>query len=135
MEHFIAIVKRNQVKCEGTKEMESVMTPLTQFIEDQIAMRRMTEREFARFVGVSNSTISRARGDNPPEPSFEFVAKLSKATGHSLLSVLRLAFPEYDFSVDEQTIMLAERIIQLPPEERAQAETFVTGLAFKSGNK
>ena len=114
--------------------MES-MTALTQFIDDQIALRQMTEREFARFVKVSNSTISRARGDNPPEPSLEFLVKLSKATGHSLLSILKLAFPEADLAVDEQTLILAERIAQLPPEKREIAEAFIVGMTLKATDK
>lgn len=115
--------------------MESLMTPLTEFIEGQIKNRHMTEREFARFVGVSNSTISRARGDDAPEPSLEFLVKLSKATGHSLLSVLKLAFPDADLAIDEQSVMLAERIAHLPPDKREIAEAFILGMVLKSADK
>ena len=94
------------------------MSPLGEFVEQQIRMRNISDREFARLVGVSNSTIARVRSPNPPEPTFDFLVKLSKLTGHSLVSLVKLAFPDAKLEVDERTLMLAERILALPDEER-----------------
>ena len=111
---------------------ERIMTGLGKFIAEEIRRRQMSDREFARFVGVSSSTISRTLSEEAPKPTIEFLEKLSKATNVSVGSLLALILPESHADIDPEARILAERIANLPEDKRAIAETFLMGILLKA---
>lgn len=112
------------------------MSALGNFIADQIRERGISDREFSRLLGVSNATISRAMSQDAPEPSLDFLVKLSNGTGVSLMTLLKLSFPELrQVEVEPEARMLAEMIAQLPPDKREIAESFIVGTLMKSRNE
>lgn len=72
------------------------MNLLAAWMMDEMQARRMSQREFAEFVGVSHVTISRAvsSAEDPPEPSPDFLIRLARATHTDVLALFLLAYPE-----------------------------------------
>lgn len=87
------------------------------YLRRQIQDRHMTIREFAAFIDVAPSTISRAIDERDPKPpGLDFLMKLSQATGERLGVLIELAYP--DFAIGEAfsptTRLFAERFQALP---------------------
>jgi transcriptional regulator with XRE-family HTH domain len=97
------------------------MNKFQEFLRDEMALRDMSLRQFAELMDVAPSTISKAmRIKDPPEPSIEFLLRLSKVTKTTFLTVLRLAYPV----IDDETVIVdetlyAERLAKLSPETRS----------------
>lgn len=115
---------------------QQVMT-LKDFINQEMKRRDMSMRQFAEFVDVSHTTISRTLDpQEPTNPSIDFLRKLAKATGVSFLSLLALVIPEEEMvDIDTNVRVLAERIARLPEHKREMAETFLLGLLFDTRNE
>jgi transcriptional regulator with XRE-family HTH domain len=65
------------------------------FLSDEIKQRSMSASEFARWIDVSPSTVTRAMAPrNATKPGFDFLLKLSKKTGRSLFALIELAYPD-----------------------------------------
>lgn len=100
------------------------------FLKSEIGRRQMSATEFARFVGVNTTTITRAIDEHSPKsPGLDFLLKLSKATHTSIATLIELAFPD----VAEETAstpssrILAQRIEQLPEGVRETIEAIIRG--------
>ena len=92
----------------------------------------MSASEFARLVGVAQSTIARAISENPPEPSLTFLVKLAEATSVDICTLVLLAVGNHPApNLDAQ--VLADRIEALPPELRDMVDTFIYGVLLKKG--
>jgi transcriptional regulator with XRE-family HTH domain len=118
-------------------QIDGLIMSLGEFISDELRKRDMSATRFAKIVGVDPSTITKAmRFDNPPEPSLEFLVKLSNATSVSLMTLLAIAFPEAEqIEIDTESRLLAERISQLPADRREIAEAFIFGTLMQKGNE
>lgn len=109
---------------------------LGEWIATQMRERDMSMSEFARYIGTTGATLSRAMSKDAPQPSVDLLVKLSNGTGVSLMTLLKLAFPEIQqVEVDTGARLLAEQIMQLPPEKREIAEAFILGTLMKSREK
>lgn len=116
----------------------SEIATLGDFIRHELRQRKMSARQFAEHVGVSNTTINRAVDYNkePPTPSLDFLVKLSKATGTSIYDLVELVIPDMARTdVDLEARILARRIRQLPKEKQEIIETFLIGTALQSNGK
>ncbi len=91
---------------------------LADFIETEMKDRNMGVREFARFVGVSHSTLSKhlTRKRNRPVPREDLLVKLSDATGVNLLTLFALAYPGVAArtALSPRAMLLAQRFEKLP---------------------
>lgn len=105
---------------------------LRTFIEQQLRERSMSAREFARFVGVSSSTISRAMAhDNTSEPSLTFLSKLANATNTDLCTLVELIVPNSRGNINPQIIRIAERIDKLPVSAQELLDSVIFGLSLQ----
>ena len=98
-------------------------TTLGTFIDQEIRKRQMSVREFAEFVGVTHPTIIKFREHGTRDvgnPSIDFLIKLARKTDTSLVALLALAFPDAAplLNIDPATLILSQRIQQLPPHIR-----------------
>ena len=89
---------------------------LSDFIQSEMKKRDMGVVEFAKFVGVTHSTISKHLGEKAGVPSEDFLVKLSDATTVSLETIFGLAFPRVAnrMPVSPKAMLLAQRFDQLP---------------------
>lgn len=112
------MTKNNQ----NQPKRESRQPDLSDFIKMDIALRKMSMTQYAKFVGVDRVTISNhvrgGRGGRGPlhRPSIEFVLALSRATGYHLQHLLALAYPDFAeaVAVTPRAALLALRFESLP---------------------
>jgi transcriptional regulator with XRE-family HTH domain len=94
---------------------------LRDFLLAEMKRRNMSARQYAQFLGVSNTTINRlVDARDPDEPSLSFMVKLARATKVSLVSLLDLSYPDLaDLLLeDPEARVLLEELVQLPSEDR-----------------
>lgn len=103
----------------------------SEFLEGQIKQRQMTPREFAIYIDVAPSTLSRALNPdrNNITPSIDFLMKLSKGTSVSIVTLLELVYPELKDEAGASTSSkaLAEQIEQLPDPLKDAVMSIVRG--------
>jgi transcriptional regulator with XRE-family HTH domain len=112
------------------------MRNLHDFLLHEMRSRGMSARQFAEFVGVANTTITRAMyGDEAPMPGLEFLAKLASATGTDLCALVALVMPEAVRSVSPEESLLAARISRLPRDKQEIVDSFVLGALLKQSDE
>lgn len=108
------------------------------FIQEEMQRRKLSLREFATLAGVTHPTMSKFSwygihetygGRIIGEPPLEFLAKLAKATGHDICTLVALVRPDAT-RLDPRASILTNRIMQLPPEKLQLFTTFMRGLGF-----
>lgn len=116
------------------------MNTLGEFILDEIKNRNTTARVFADQVGVSHTIINKFlnhglsdtyAGKPVGEPSLEFLVKLAKTTHVDVRTLIALVHPEIG-DIDPSNLILAERIGNLPEDQKAIIDNFLIGAAIKS---
>jgi len=108
---------------------------LREFIERQLQERSMSAREFARFVGVASSTISRAMSyDKSSDPSIEFLMKLSRATATDICEIIYLIYPDTRPNRRPEVTRLADEIATLPPNMQELIDSLIVGMVIKQGS-
>lgn len=117
-----------------------VMNTLGEFILDEIRNRHTSARDFADLVGVSHTVINKFMnhgledsyaGKPIGDPSLEFLVKLAKATQVDVRTLITLVYPEIG-EVDPSNLILAERINNLPKDQKALIDNFLIGAAVKN---
>ena len=101
-----------------------------QFLLDQITEKANgSQRAFADLLGVSNATISRLVDPNRDvRPELETLAKLSRVTGKSLITLLRLAYPEsVEASTSATAQLVADEFDKLPDAIQTAIITLMRG--------
>lgn len=113
------------------------MQNLREFLIEEMHKRRMSGREFAQMVGVSNSTIVRFTAEEykkeKPEPSLDFLAKLSKATRVDLCILVAYVHPELT-STNAQSAIIGALASQLPAEKQEAMLAMLRGWGIKTPN-
>lgn len=103
----------------------------------------MSAREFAEYVGVPHSSINKFlnhgitdtyAGKPVGDPSVDFLIKLARATHIDICTLMALIAPDVTARRAEAEI-IADRILNLPPEQREIVDTFLSGLAVKGREK
>lgn len=122
---------------------ETKPTTLGGFIHAEMVRRDMSAREFAEFVGVTNSVINKFlnhglsktyAGKPVGDPSVDFLVKLARATHTDICTLMALIAPDVTARKAEAEI-IADRILNLPTEQREIVDTFLRGLAIKGREK
>ena len=104
------------------------MTPLGQFIADELTRRNMSQNELARLIGVNSSTLTKAmRLEGAPEPTLTFLNKLAKATETDISALVKMAVGESDMRA-AKAMLIAKRIEALPPEAQEMIDRMLLGL-------
>lgn len=100
------------------------------FVEREMKQREMNATQFAKFIGVAHTTINRLIDPrNPTTPSPELLYKLAEKTGVNYTILSALVLPGAEFTeIDPKTLVRAERIRQLTPEEQDTIDSFITGM-------
>lgn len=106
--------------------------PLTlrDFILDEMHKRDMSGRQFAEFVGVAQSTISRAIDEREPTgPGVELMLKLADATHTDVTTIFALAFPDVAArtKLSPDAALMAQRIEQLPEHLQEAIRVLIRG--------
>lgn len=98
---------------------------LGEFIQEEARRRRMSLREFAKFASLTHGAVSKyanhgietTYGGRPiGYPEVEFLIQLSIATGIEGGLLFAMVAPETT-SANLQAALLANRIVQLPPDK------------------
>lgn len=114
---------RKQTKMSWAGKMN-----FSEFLEAQMKQRDMSARQFAEFIGVAHSTITRAIDPrSPTSPGLDFLLALAKATGTNLGALVELAYPDVasQTALSAKTLLLAQRIEHLPDKIRTAILTLL----------
>jgi transcriptional regulator with XRE-family HTH domain len=95
---------------------------LREFILEDMKKREMSERQYADFVGVANSTINRATMETkgskkPPPPSIDFLAKLAQATRVDICILVAFVYPNLT-NTSAQNSIIGALASQLPADKQ-----------------
>jgi len=105
---------------------------LDQFIESEMKKRGMSLREFAKLIDISPSAISKyLNSASERGVSIDFMVKLARGTNTDLSSIVAMVYPD-DTTINPQARILAERIINLPPDKRQMVESLLLGMSLQS---
>lgn len=103
---------------------------LREFIESQRKQRGMNPTQFAKFIGVSHTTIGRASDPRyASTPSPELLYKLALKTGVNLSALIALVMPDVEtVPIDAQSLIRAQRIRQLPADKQDAIDEIILGM-------
>lgn len=106
---------------------------LRNFIQREIDTRDMSMNQFASFIDVANSTMSRVMNERTEnEPSLEFLSKLAEATSVDICTIVGLLYPSLTMR-DAAAWLLVEQIRRLPEDDRRIIDNYLAGVARKKG--
>lgn len=119
--------------------MQTNLEPFRNFLLDEIKKRDMSVREFAKWVGLTNTTINKYLDARDGRiPTIESLVALAQKTGTPIDTLLAMIYPDIDsrlIRTDDKTIELVQKIVQLPPEKREIVEAFIIGTILQQSNK
>ncbi len=101
--------------------MEKRSPELGNFVLAEMHKLNMSAREFAKYVGVSNTTINRmVDPEDESIPTLEFLLKLADATQTDITALLAKTFPETigRFGLSADARIFGRRYEQAPPHIR-----------------
>lgn len=109
--------------------------PFRDFLKDEMFRREMSARQFAEFVDVAPTTITRAIDEREPTtPGMDFLLKLASATHVELSTLVEMAYPEMANSTkaSPSARILAQQIEELPNGVRDTVLAIVRGSRVSS---
>lgn len=111
---------------------EAVLSAFQGYLEQEIKRRNMSLREFATYVGLHPSVISRLMDKSKLRtPELPTLYKIASATGADLLTLVGMIYPDSS-DIDIESRQRARRIANLPPEDQAAVDALLAGLAVRS---
>lgn len=108
------------------------MRTLKEFVEAELQKRDISISEFARKVGVGKTTIINILNEKSDYPHISTLVALAGYTGVSVSTLFNLAVG-LDAEKTE-AIVLAYRIMQLPPDKQKLLMEILSGTAFKQAD-
>jgi transcriptional regulator with XRE-family HTH domain len=122
--------------------MDILMTAVTfgQFLREEIDKRKMSQREFADYVGAAHGVINKFLDYGAKDvgyPSVDFLLKLSKATNTDICYLMALLDPEVPRRTDASiyAMRIGEIVEALPEAQREMIDNFLLSLVAKQGKK
>jgi hypothetical protein len=109
---------------------ESVTQGFISFLEGEIARRQMTARQFAIFIDVDPTTVTRALDKrHPRRPGLDFLLALAEKTRTPLSTLIDVAYPEVanNLPPSPSAQLLAEQIERLPEQYRRAIDALIRG--------
>lgn len=102
------------------------------FIESEVDKRKMSYRQFAEFVGVSQPTITRAVGKKPKAiPSMEFLTKLATSLNYDLCDIVAIVAPN-NTRRDAKINLIAHQMRNASPEQLRAIDSLLAGWGITS---
>lgn len=111
------------------------MSEFKDFLQNEMQRRDMSARQFAEFVDVAPTTITRCVDEkNPQLPGLDFLMKLAKATGASITSLVAMAYPDLAITTrpSPSAQILAQQIEQLPEATQEVILAIIRGTRIKA---
>jgi transcriptional regulator with XRE-family HTH domain len=111
------------------------------FLEEQLKIRGMSGRAFARFVGVNfdtiNNHLSPSRESVAGLPSVESLIKIAKATNTDICYLMALIDPDVPRhnNVSIFALRISEIIETLPEEQKELIDNFLLSLVASQSKK
>lgn len=104
---------------------------LADFLDAERRQRGWSVRQLASAAELDHTTLSKLLRGTGPSPALDTLVSLSRALGVSLVTLLKLAYPDLpgiDLSAD--ALALADRVQRLTPDQRAVVDALLRGLLF-----
>lgn len=102
-------------------------------------MKRMdikSHREFERQSGISYQVINDMINGKVTTPGIATLVKLSNFTGTSLIALLEICYPDaLNIDVDIESRLDAEKLSQLPPNEKTLIRGYIANAYAQSKKK
>lgn len=108
------------------------MKSLKDFVENEIKKRGFSAAEFARHAGVAKSTINNILNGEGEYPRIQTLVSIADYTGVSVTALFNLTV-----GVDvtrAEAYLLAQRIVELPPEKQQLIYDLLSGIALNQAN-
>lgn len=108
------------------------MTPIGQYVLDEMRRRGLSIRQFALELGVTHPTVSRIVDPRDPGmPTLEFLVKLAKFTGEDIRNIVVMVAPSEVSGTEAGTAALELRYRRLTEEQKQIVDNLITGLVIK----
>lgn len=111
-----------------------VVNTFAEFIKDYMEQEKLSQRDMARQVGVSNTAVSNwAKGKSTP--NLRQLIDIAKATGESLEILAMLIDPDLrsERSVTGAALLFARWYDKLPDEYRKRVDSFMLDIKKEAG--
>jgi transcriptional regulator with XRE-family HTH domain len=108
------------------------MKSLKEFVQNEITKRGFSAAEFARHSGVAKSTINNILNETGDYPRIQTLITIADYTGVSVTTLFNLTV-----GVDvvrAEAYLLAQRIMELPPEKQEVIFELLSGIGLKQVN-
>lgn len=106
---------------------------LSEFIQEYIKKQGISQREFAKQVGVQHRTIN-SYINSHVSPTLHSLTLLSRATGVGLLTLIAMIAPDDVGDISPDAMRLADRINKLPGVYREAVITMIMNLPLNNGH-
>lgn len=108
------------------------MTTLKDFVQGEIDKRKFTAAEFARATGLGKQTINNILNEEGGFPRIQTLTAIAEYTGVSVVTLFSLVVGVDTTSAE--AYILAQRIMELPPEKQKILMEFLTSPALNQAN-
>jgi transcriptional regulator with XRE-family HTH domain len=108
------------------------MQKLGVFLLEEIHKRQTSITKFAKEVGVSTQTIANIINGEGDYPRIQTLMAIAEYTGVSVNQLFSLTVGQD--AVRAEAYILAQRIIDLPPEKQQLIFDLLSGIAFNQAN-
>jgi transcriptional regulator with XRE-family HTH domain len=110
--------------------MSAQLMDFREFVLSELRRLDISIRELARRADLGSATLVRLLDEQKPRtPDLETLEKIAKATGHPLLTLVRLVKPDAN-DVDPEALVMARRIQALPDATRKVLEDLTRSAAL-----
>jgi transcriptional regulator with XRE-family HTH domain len=111
------------------------MDKFREIIKQHLKEKQKSMRQFASEIGATHATISLwLKEDSRPKPDTQLMINIAQVIGLDLMTVVTAAYPDAT-GIDIDTMVIAGKIKQLPPDKRRFVEDLVAGMLLNSDNK
>jgi len=108
------------------------MEKLGNFLMEEIRKRQTSITKFAKEVGVSTQTIANIINKESDYPRIQTLIAIAEYTGVSVNHLFSLTVGQD--AARAEAYILAQRIIDLPPEKQEVIFDMLSGIALKHGD-
>jgi len=108
------------------------MQHLSKFLLEEVQKRQTSITKFAKEVGVSTQTIANIINGEGDYPRIQTLIAIAEYTGVSVNHLFSLTVGQD--TVRAEAYLLAQRIMELPPEKQELIFELLSGIALKQAN-
>lgn len=116
----------------STWPLEVQVRKLKEFVDQEMRKRDLSITEFARQAGVAKTTINNIVNEKGDYPRIQTLMAIAEYTGVSVNQLFSLTVGQD--TVRAEAYILAQRIIDLPPEKQEIIFDLLSGIALNQAN-